>query len=70
MRCQSVCPVNRKHIDNIEDIAEFDSYETEMILAGTQLYKLPETTYRKLDTINFVEDYNLLARNLKVLISK
>jgi epoxyqueuosine reductase len=70
MRCQSVCPVNRKHVYNIEDIAEFDSHETEMILAGTQLDKLPETTYRKLDTINFVEDYNLLARNLKILISK
>lgn len=68
MRCQIVCPVNRNYIKNIKDFAEFDNRETKMILDKTPLEELPETTYRKLKLINFIEDYGLLARNLNVLI--
>ncbi len=41
-----------------------------MILSKVPLDKLPAITYRKLELINFIEYYELLARNLSVLISK
>lgn len=68
MRCQTVCPANRDYIKNIDDIAEFDEMETRRILEKTPLRELPESTYRKLELINFIDEYNLLARNLKALI--
>lgn len=68
MRCQIICPVNKNSIRNIKDLAEFDDLETKMILAGTPLSELSALTYEKLEEINFIEDYDLLARNLNVLI--
>ncbi|WP_026881108.1 4Fe-4S double cluster binding domain-containing protein [Clostridium akagii] len=69
MRCQIICPVNRNSIKDLEDLAEFNEQETKMILSKTPLHKLPAITYRKLELINFIEYYELLARNLSVLIS-
>lgn len=69
MRCQIVCPANKNHIKDVEDFAEFDDWETRMILEKTPLGELPKITYRKLELINFIEDYDLLARNLNVLIN-
>lgn len=68
MRCQITCPANKNYIKNVEDFAEFDDWETRMILAKTPLDELHEITYRKLESISFIEDYDLLARNLNVLI--
>lgn len=68
MRCQIICPSNKNYIRNIEDITEFDDWETRRILAKIPLAELPETTYKKLELISFIEDYDLLARNLNVLI--
>jgi epoxyqueuosine reductase len=70
MRCQITCPVNKKYITNIKDITEFNDWETGKILDKTPLEELPETTYKKLESISFIEDYELLARNLKALIMK
>lgn len=69
MKCQIICPINKNYIRNIEDLAEFDDDETKMILAKTPLDQLSEITYKKLKSINFIEDYSLLARNLKALTS-
>lgn len=68
MRCQIICPVNKNSIRNIKDLAEFDDLETKMILAETPLSELSSITYKKLKEINFIEYYDLLARNLNVLI--
>lgn len=68
MRCQIICPVNISAIKNIQDFAEFDEEETGLILEKTLLSELPEKTYRKLEDFNFIEDYEILPRNLKVLI--
>ncbi|QXE17925.1 4Fe-4S double cluster binding domain-containing protein [Clostridium sp. 001] len=70
MRCQIICPANKKCITSIKDITEFNDWETRKILAKTPLEELPETTYKKLESISFIEDYKLLQRNLKVLIMK
>lgn len=70
MRCQIVCPANRNQIKDIGDLGEFDEIETRMILSKTPLSEFSETTYKKLEAINFIEYYNLLARNLNALIGK
>ena len=68
MRCQLVCPVNKKNPYNIKNSIIFSNSETDMILSRMPLNKLPKSLYLKLETINFLEDYNLLARNLDVLL--
>jgi epoxyqueuosine reductase len=65
-----VCPANREHIKNIIDIATFEDYETKEILKETALENLKETTIKKLEDINFIEYYDLLSRNLKLLIER
>ena len=70
MRCQIVCPINRNQIKDIEDLCEFDEKETRMILAKAPLSEFLDVTYKKLELINFIEYYDLLARNLDVLIGK
>lgn len=70
MKCQIICPVNKKFITSIKDITEFNDWETRKIFAKTPLEELSETTYKKLESISFVEDYKLLHRNLKILIMK
>lgn len=70
MRCQIVCPVNRNSITAINDIAEFDDEETKMIMDKIPLNELPEATFKKMQLINFIEDYGILARNLNVLINR
>lgn len=68
MRCQLICPANKNHIKALEDLVEFSASETKMILAGIPLAELPQITYEKLETLSFVECFDLLSRNLKVLI--
>lgn len=70
MRCQLICPANRDSLNNIEELADFNVIETDLILKGTPIEDLPETTYSKLQKINFVEDYALLARNAGMLVNK
>ncbi len=70
LRCQIVCPANKKHIMNIKNLATFEDYETKQILEGTPLQNLNESTLKKIEAINFIEYYNLLTRNLKLLIEK
>ncbi len=69
MRCQLVCPVNKRSPYNIKDSIIFSDSETEMILSRRSLDKLPTELYEKLEAINFIEDYNLLSRNLSVLLN-
>lgn len=68
MRCQIICPVNKNYIKNVEDLVEFDDSETRAIFAKTPLAELPEATYKKIELISFTDYYELLARNLDVLI--
>lgn len=70
MRCQIVCPINRNQIKETEDLVEFDEKETRMILTKVPLSEFSDITYKKLELINFIEYYDLLARNLNVLIGK
>jgi len=68
MRCQLVCPVNRKAGMPIQDSVTFDESETAMLLENRSFEHLSPETVQKLEQINFIEDYELLCRNLIPLL--
>ena len=49
MRCQAICPRNKPFMNLFDDRAEFTIQETDDILSGTPLDKLPETAQHKLE---------------------
>jgi epoxyqueuosine reductase len=70
MACQDVCPVNRDFKDWIEEGGDFSEEETRVILEGVAKDRLPPQTYEKLKRLWMLHDYELLQRNLRVLIRK
>jgi epoxyqueuosine reductase len=70
MLCQVACPVDKANLDKIIGGPRFTEEETGLLLQKTPVEKLPEETRQKLADIAFDEDYNILARNLEVLINK
>ena len=70
MICQDVCPVNKDYTNWIVPGGEFSEEETMMILKGVSKDKLPLETIEKLKKIYMLDSYNLLQRNLGVLIRK
>ena len=70
MRCQDVCPANKDYTNRIVPEGEFSEEETLMILKGISKDKLPLETIEKLKKLYMLDDYNLLQRNLGVLISR
>ena len=69
MICQDVCPVNKDFTNRIVEGGEFHEEETRMILEGVPIEDLPSATIEKLKKLYLFDDYNLLQRNLKVLIN-
>lgn len=70
MKCQTVCPENKNIKTETEFAEEFSQTETEMILNGYPFRKLPELLQLRIKKLCLDDYYNVLARNLKVLISK
>jgi len=70
MICQRVCPENRHLLNWFEDAAEFSSEETVLVLQGVPQQQLPAATLQKLTQLDMQEYYELLHRNLGVLIDK
>jgi epoxyqueuosine reductase len=68
MRCQLVCPVNKPFVNWVEDGEEFDEAETELILNGVPVDRLPPATVQKLNSCYMMEYLNLLPRNLRALM--
>ena len=68
MRCQLVCPVNKNQLTNIVAGPVFSEAETTLLLQSTQLNTLPDETRQKLSAIAMVDLYEVLARNLDLLI--
>jgi epoxyqueuosine reductase len=69
MICQNRCPLNKRFINQIQQIASFSEPETTEILNESRLENLSRSTVQKLKQTGLVDDYPLLGRNLKVLIS-
>jgi len=69
LRCQVVCPENRKYLQWMEMREQFSELETLMILKGLPLDQIPASTRIKLDKLGLIDDYPLLARNLGAVLS-
>jgi epoxyqueuosine reductase len=70
MICQDICPANKEHVSWIMPGGDFSEEETTMILDGVTKDKLPGETREKLYRVKMLDDYELLKRNLRVLIDK
>jgi epoxyqueuosine reductase len=70
MVCQNVCPVDKPFREWIEDRARFSEKETRRILDGVPLEAHSPETQRKLEEIEWTEDLDILARNLRLLLSR
>lgn len=70
MRCQEICPENRRVKEWVEQKGSFTEEETEWLLAGKAAEdNLPEATRKKLEDLDITEYKNLLQRNLGVLLN-
>lgn len=70
LHCQKVCPVNKKVIDWIEQGPEFSEEETFLILHGKNYDELPIRTKEKIEKFDLVNYYEVLPRNLNVILKK
>ena len=69
MICQKVCPENKDCVKWVEEREHFSEEETLCILNGIPYDILKSDTRKKLDRLSLTEDYNLLARNLGLLLT-
>jgi epoxyqueuosine reductase len=68
MRCQLICPVNKTQIKKVADGPAFSEEETGFILNKTSFETLQEVTREKLARISADDWYEVLARNLNLLM--
>ena len=70
MRCQAVCPKNKEVLRDLREGEEFSEEETLLILNTKEFENLPQNVKLKLERMNLAGDYEIVPRNLKVLIGK
>jgi epoxyqueuosine reductase len=68
MKCQLVCPVNKRLIKWVEEGEDFNETETELILNGVPLDRIPPETVHKLNRGYMVDYLDVLPRNLRALL--
>jgi epoxyqueuosine reductase len=69
MYCQTICPANRRFKNWVEDSVDFGESETEYILkSGRKQLEIP--TKKKLKVIGLLDDFEVLQRNLNLLVSR
>jgi epoxyqueuosine reductase len=70
MRCQIVCPVNKKLNLHTDNAVKFSEEETEKLLNARDGQALPDSVLTKLRRLSLSEDWQLVARNLSVLLAQ
>ena len=70
MRCQMVCPQNKKFIQYDKQTIDFTEEETSIILHKTPREHLSKALAKKLIRFDIDEYYTVLGRNLSVLLNK
>ena len=70
MVCQSVCPVNKDIISWSTESETFTQQETESLLRATSRKQLPPSAAKKLKRLYLLEDWELVPRNLRVLLDR
>jgi epoxyqueuosine reductase len=68
MKCQIVCPVNKRYIKWVEEGEDFTEAETELILSGVPLDHIPPETTHKLNRCYMLDYLDVLPRNLRALL--
>lgn len=68
MRCQLICPINKTRIKKVAEGPAFSEKETGLLLQKVPFDKLAEETREKLISISANDWYEVLARNLDLLI--
>lgn len=68
MKCQLVCPVNKRFIKWVEEGEDFNEAETQLILNGVPLDRIPPETAHKLNRCYMLEYLDVLPRNLRALL--
>ncbi|MGA2671347.1 MAG: 4Fe-4S double cluster binding domain-containing protein [Dehalococcoidia bacterium] len=68
MKCQLVCPVNKRFIKWVEEGEDFNEAETELILSGVPLDRIPPETAHKLNRGYMLDYLDVLPRNLRALL--
>ncbi|MCU7526340.1 MAG: FeS-binding protein [Ignavibacteria bacterium] len=70
MKCQNVCPENKKFAAWTQRSEIFSEEETSLILQNNSSSLLPDETVEKLDKASLLEDLPVISRNLKVLLDQ
>jgi epoxyqueuosine reductase len=68
LRCQRICPENKRFLDRVEEGAEFSSEETALLMEGTALDQLPAAMVEKLRQWDLIDLLDILPRNLRALL--
>ncbi len=68
MICQRYCPENKPFLGWSEERGRFSKDETGLILRETPLEKIPASTRRTLERLSLIDDYPVLARNLRAVL--
>jgi epoxyqueuosine reductase len=69
MRCQEVCPANRRRLGWIEEKECFNDEETALLLNRTSADQWPAAIRAKLERLGLGEYYDVLSRNISKLIN-
>ena len=68
IRCQNICPENKKYKSVTLGKEKFSEKETQFILSGIPFEELPERLQLKINNLSLLRYYKHLPRNLKILI--
>lgn len=68
--CQVCCPKNKDYLNNVVESVEFSDEETLLLLEGREFDDIPSSLVQKIKQLNLVDYFDLLPRNLKVLLDK
>ena len=70
LRCQIICPQNRKLLDWIDEGVSFSQKETELLMLGAQQDQLPPVTWNKLVQWDLVDLLDAIPRNLAIFLNR
>ncbi len=67
MHCHALCPANRCYVRKEPLVAEFDHSETDLIIQGLAVDKLPSALRQKLAALDLDDYATVLGRNIRAL---
>jgi len=68
MKCQNICPENKKYKSVMINKENFSKTDTNLILKGIPFEELPEKLQLKINNLSLLRYYKHLPRNIKMLI--